>query len=77
MEVTKLADQLAVEGEGKWSVKDSHLLKNTEKQTHKHENVNSVLDHELLLRHNSKDSNTSQNASGYSQIHSLLFTGIY
>lgn len=45
MEVTKLADQLAVEGEGKWSVKDSHLLKNTEKQTHKHENMDSALDH--------------------------------
>lgn len=45
MEVTKLADQSAVEGEGKRGVKDSHLLKNTEKQTHKHENVDSALDH--------------------------------
>lgn len=27
MEVTKLGDQSAIEGEGKWGVKDSHLLK--------------------------------------------------
>ena len=27
MEVTKLGDQSAIEGEGKWGVRDSHLLK--------------------------------------------------
>lgn len=27
MEVTKLGDQSAIEGEGKWGVKDSRLLK--------------------------------------------------
>lgn len=45
MEVTKLGDQWVVEGEGKWGVKDSHLLKTSEKQTCKHESMNPVLDH--------------------------------
>lgn len=44
MEVTKLGDQWVVGGEGQWGVKDSHLLKASEKQTRKHESVNPVLD---------------------------------
>lgn len=37
MEVTKLGDQWDVEGEWTWGVKDTHLLRNTEKQMHEHE----------------------------------------